>query len=87
MERIVIITKSKTFEIKKDPKKGYVLNSKTVSLKPKIHWIYLLFGGFIIGTLCTVFLGTLWVLSFRLRQNIIVNLSPLNFIKKSWGYW
>jgi len=87
MERIVIISKSKIVEVRKDSKKESVLYNEMEKLKPKMHWIYLLSGGFIIGTLCTVSLGALWLLSFRLRQNIIVNLSPVNFIKKCWGYW
>jgi hypothetical protein len=87
MEKIVIITKSQTFELKKHPKKGYVLNSETVSSKPKMHWMYLLIGGFIIGLLCSIFIGTLWILSFRARQKFIVDVSPKKFIQKCWGYW
>ena len=87
MKKILIITKSKTFEIEKHPEKGYILKNENKDPQQKMHWMYLICGGFIIGTLCSVFIGSLWLLSFKQRQQLIVDISPEPFIKKCWGYW
>jgi len=84
MEKIIIITKSKTIEIEKHPQ-GYVVINK--EFQQKMHWLYLLCGGFIVGIICSSFIGSLWLLTFKQRQQLIVDLSPEPFIKKCWGYW
>jgi len=87
MKRIIIITKSKTFEIEKHPEKGYILKNKNRDSEQQMHWIYLLCGGFVIGSISSILIGSLWLLSFKQREKFIVNVSPENFIKKCWGYW
>jgi hypothetical protein len=63
------------------------LKNKTLYVKQKMHWLYLWFGGFIIGILCLITLGFVWLLCYRVRKKFIFEASPKKFIQKCWGYW
>ena len=56
-------------------------------MNKKMHWMYFLFGGFIIGTIAALFSGSLWALSNPLFKYFGIIWTPSNFIKRCWGYW
>jgi membrane-associated phospholipid phosphatase len=55
--------------------------------EPKMHWLYFIFGGFIIGILAAIFSGALWSLSAPLLKLFGVAWTPSKFIRRCWGHW
>lgn len=53
----------------------------------RMHWIYLICGGFIIGLIATAFASTLWALCVSLLKYFGVIWTPRRFIQRCWGYW
>ena len=53
----------------------------------KMHWWYLLCGGFVIGIIALVFIETLWAITFKLVNYLGIIWLPHNLVKRCWGYW
>jgi hypothetical protein len=53
----------------------------------KMHWLYLLCGGFIIGTICSILSPLWWNLAKWIFKNMGFYWTPTDFMKRCWGYW
>lgn len=54
---------------------------------PKMHWIYLLCGGFIIGITASICSPLLWSLQNTLLRIFGGYFSVNKFLRRCWGYW
>ena len=54
----------------------------------EMHWLYLLFGGFILGILSLIFVYSLTLVFKGLGGSDWTILHSMkNLIKRAWGYW
>ena len=57
-------------------------------IEKEMHWLYLLFGGFILGILSLVLVYSIYWLLKGFGATEMGVLHPMrNFVKKAWGYW
>ncbi len=53
----------------------------------KMHWVYLLCGGFIIGTICSLSMSFLWSAEMFLWRTFGIDWRPYILLRRCWGYW
>jgi hypothetical protein len=54
---------------------------------PRMHWLYLLFGGVVIGTIASIVFPLLLTLSMTLFRVFGARWRPYRFLRRCWGQW
>jgi hypothetical protein len=54
---------------------------------PRMHWLYFLFGGFLVGAVASILHPLTWSLSMTLFRVFGARFRPFKFLRRCWGYW